>query len=185
MTENDVLNKFPWLAKIEHILICCGLNNIWNNHSFINSKWLKVITKQKVYELFVNDWYALIESSEKALFYKIFKTSFGYEDYLHKTPTSLLVYLIRFRTGNHRLPIEIGNWERIPINERMCQTCNKLEDEFHYLFECTIYDRERKQYLKRYYYNNPSTFKLQKLMSSEKDFINLCKFCKTILSNNR
>ena len=30
MTENDVLNKFPWLAKVKHILISCGLNNIWN-----------------------------------------------------------------------------------------------------------------------------------------------------------
>ena len=29
MTENDVLNKFPWLAKANHILISCGLNNIW------------------------------------------------------------------------------------------------------------------------------------------------------------
>ena len=71
--------------------------------------------------------------------------------------------MIRFRTQNHRLPIEIGNWERITINERLCQTCNKLGDEFHYLFEYTIYDRERKQYVKRYYYNNPNTFKLQKL----------------------
>jgi len=86
--------------------------------------------------------------------------------------------MIRFRTRNHRLPIEIGNWERTPINERLFQTCNRLGDEFHYLFECTIYDRERKQYLQRYYYNNPSTFKLQKLMSSEKDFINLCTFVK-------
>ena len=53
--------------------------------------------------------------------------------------------MIRFRTWNHRLPIEIGNWERIPIHERLCQTCNWLGDEFNYLFECTIYDRERKQ----------------------------------------
>jgi len=56
MTENDVLNKYPWLAKVKHILISCGLNNIWNNHSFINSKWLNITTKQKLYDLFVNDW---------------------------------------------------------------------------------------------------------------------------------
>ena len=93
--------------------------------------------------------------------------------------------MIRFRTRNNRLPIEIRNWERIPINKGLCQTCNMLGDECHYLFECTIDDIEGKQYLKRYYYNNLSTFKLQKIMSSEKDFINLCNFCKTILSNIR
>jgi len=92
--------------------------------------------------------------------------------------------MIRFRARNHRLPIEIENWERIPINERLCQTCNRQGDEFHYLFECTIYDRERKQNLKRYFHNNPSTFKLQKLMSNKKDLLNLCKFCKTILSRH-
>jgi len=46
MTENDVLNKFPWLVKVKHILISYGFNNIWNNHSFINIKWLKITTKQ-------------------------------------------------------------------------------------------------------------------------------------------
>jgi len=60
-------------------------------------------------------------------------------------PTSLLVYIIRFRTRNHRCHIEIGNWERIPMNERLCQTCNRLGNECHFLFEGAIYDRERKQ----------------------------------------
>jgi len=32
------------------------------------SKWLKITTKQKLYDIFVNYLYALIESSEKAVF---------------------------------------------------------------------------------------------------------------------
>ena len=56
-----------------------------------------------------------------------------------------MVYMIRFRTRNHCLHFEIRNWERIPINERLCQTCNRLDDEFHHLFECTINDRVQKQ----------------------------------------
>ena len=70
---------------------------------------------------------------------------------MHKSPTSLLaIYMISFRTRNHRLPFEIGYWERIPINERLCQTCNRIGNELQYLFECIIYDRERKKYLKCY-----------------------------------
>ena len=180
MPENDVLNKFPCLAKVKHILISCGLNNIWNNHSLFNSTWCKITTKQQTIWPICKWLVRLNKIVRKALFYLIFKTSVRYEDNLHKTQSSLLVYMIRFRTRNHRLPIQI-----IQIgNERLCQTCKKLGYKFHFLFECTIYDRERKQYLKRYCYNNPSTFKLQKLMSSKKDFINLCKFCKTILSRH-
>ena len=31
----------------------------------------------------------------------------------------------------------------LPRNERLCNTCNKLEDEIHYLIECDKYKYER------------------------------------------
>jgi len=95
MPKNDVSNKLPWLAKVKHILTSCGLNNIWNDHSFFfNIKWLKITTKQKLYDLFVTDLYALIPNRQKKLyFYKIFKTSFGYEDHW-RTNEGAALYII-------------------------------------------------------------------------------------------
>ena len=40
------------------------------------------------------------------------------------------------------------NRNRIPIDERKCLTCNKLEDEFHFLLECSVYNDLRNQYIK-------------------------------------
>ena len=51
-------------------------------------------------------------------------TNFGLEPYLKNTPTSLVYYTIKFRTRNHRLPIETGSWIRTPQNERVCLNCN-------------------------------------------------------------
>ena len=50
--------------------------------------------------------------------------------------------------------LEVGRWarpNRIPIDERKCITCNKLEDEFHFLLECSLYNDLRNQYIKKYY----------------------------------
>jgi len=130
---------------------------------------LKLSIWQKLRDLFINEWFSSIENSNKELFYRIFKTDVGLEPYFKNTPTSLVYYrsTLKLRTRNHRLPIETGRWIRTPQNERLCLNCNKLGDEYHYLFECSIFDNERKDLIKRYfYYRNPSTLKLQQLMNT-------------------
>ena len=45
--------------------------------------------------------------------------------------------MTKLSTLSHRLEIEVGRWarsNRIPIDERKCITCNKLEDEFHFCY---------------------------------------------------
>ena len=44
--------------------------------------------------------------------------------------------MIKFRLGSHKLSIELGRWNRIPREDRLCLTCNKLGDEFHVVYEC-------------------------------------------------
>jgi hypothetical protein len=40
----------------------------------------------------------------------------------------------RFRTSNHRLPLEVGRWENVEIHNRLCQLCKygEIGDEFHF-----------------------------------------------------
>lgn len=40
---------------------------------------------------------------------------------------------------NVKLPIETGRWLNIPKDNIICKLrdCNKIGDEFHYLFKCT------------------------------------------------
>ena len=184
----DLKKKFPWFYQIRQILIKCGLMNMWNNDNFVNVNWLKATVKQKLKDLFLLEWYSLVENSNKSKVYKIFKKSFGFENYLKTTPPNLLIYMIRFRTRNHRLPVEIGNWHRIPSNLRYCSHCpDKIGDEFHYLFECTKYTNERKRFIKPYFLRRPNMYKFEQLMStsSQIENIKLCKFIKCILSGIR
>lgn len=186
--EDMFKKKCPWLHRVKAILIKCGLINIWYDNSFPDIKWLQLTVKQKLKDLFLNDWYSKVENSSNSTFYRVFKKSFGIESYLYDINASVLYYFIKFRTRNHRLPIETRNWSRIPINQIFCNTCqNNIGDEFHYLFECKQFDVERRINLKRYYYSRPNMFKLEKLMCSpsKSEFQKLCKFVKIILKTVR
>ena len=58
----------------------------------------------------------------------------------------------------HRLAVEAGRWHKpnkIPYNERKCQFCNTLEDEFHFLLECPFYRDLRKSVIDTYSWKRP------------------------------
>lgn len=186
LNANILKRRFPWLHAVKTILLKTGLSNIWDSQSCLNIKWLKLSVRLKLKDLFINEWFACVENSNKSITYRIFKHSFGMESYLSNTPKLYLFYMIKFRTRNHRLPVETGGWSKIPIHLRVCNLCqNQLGDEFHFLFQCPIFEIERKLYLKPYFYRRPSTFKMDQLFNttSKSDFLKLCKFVKIILTN--
>ena len=79
------------------------------------------------------------------------------------------IALTKLRVSSHRLEIEVGRWHKpqpIPVNERKCKLCAKLEDEFHFILECPLYKQLRSTYIKPYFYNRPNVLKFTELMSS-------------------
>ena len=53
----------------------------------------------------------------------------------------------RLRMSSHRLEIEPGRWTRpnsTPLDDRKCNLCNVLEDEFHFVLECNMFVEFRK-----------------------------------------
>ena len=54
--------------------------------------------------------------------------------------------LTKLGLSDHKLMIEEGRRKRpiIPREERICKTCNKIEDEIHFLINCDKDDRTDK-----------------------------------------
>ena len=92
-------------------------------------------------------WKNEIDSSPKALSYRVFKTNVNFEKYLYQVKNpKYRINLTRFRLSNHTLLIETGRYARprIDRNERKCFKCeNEIEDEFHFVTICPLYDQER------------------------------------------
>ena len=81
--------------------------------------------------------------------------------------TTLTAALSRLILSSHNIFIETGRWRRphcIPREDRKCITCNTIEDEYHFVIECSIFTDLRKRYISKYYWTNPSMYKLKQLL---------------------
>ena len=70
---------FKWIDCVRGILTKCGNPNIWDTQQFPSLKWLKLNTKQKLTDLFLNEWYSFVQTAPKYVTYKLLKESFGME----------------------------------------------------------------------------------------------------------
>ena len=90
--------------------------------------------------------------------------------------------LLKFRTRNHKLPIETGRWAGISRSERKCKLCfNDVGDEYHYLLCCKYFCVERTRFIEPYYFKRTNSIKYRDLTNTEnkaqlKDLCNLYNF---------
>ena len=175
--------NFLWMKFIYNVLNDCGYSQYWLNVD-VSAKCVYTFIKQRLCDQFLQHWYSDINTSPKALCYRLFKEDFAFEKYLEILNNKNRTTLCRFRTGNHKLPIETGRWSHIERNNRLCQICNtrKLGDEYHYVLECPVFNNVRKLYLKKYYIQNVNVIKLKSLFQSRnlKILKNLCLLINSI-----
>ena len=78
--------------------------------------------------------------------YSSFKHNFGCEKYLYLVKNDKFrLALTRFRASSHILEIERGRYT-VPITpeeNRLCHTCDVVENEKHFLIHCTNYNEQR------------------------------------------
>ena len=77
-------------------------------------------------DLYIQEWHTKVASSSKGKTYYLFKHDVHFENYLTKLTKKHYSTLLKFRLSNHRLPVETGRWENIPLGERKCNLCEKV-----------------------------------------------------------
>ena len=60
-------------------------------------------------------------------------------------------FICKYRVCAHNLSIETGGFYNINRNERLCFNCNNnsMEDEYHFILECSRYNALRRKYIKQ------------------------------------
>ena len=122
------------------------------------------------FDQFIQGWTGRLNISSRASLYT-YISSFKFKPYLDICNIPKFIYSVtRVSVSSHRLNTECGRWARpniIPVNERKCQNGNALEDEYHFVLECSLYNELKKQYIPSLYRNNPSMQKCIQLLSIE------------------
>ena len=179
MNQRD--SNFKRSNKIKEILYKVGRVDLWQNQFQINHNQIHKIIKQTLIDQFQQQWHAQLQSSNKNKKYSNFKEKHEFEYYLKSLNKDEYLPLLKFRTANHHLPIEIGRYDGTTLNDRTCNLCNleKIGSEKHYVLECPYFQNARQLYLA----NTDKDFKLLMSTHSEIKLKSLSKLVSVIMKS--
>ena len=177
--------NFKWIRCINEILVAVGRPDLFRTEPDNSQNSVKMDISRTLSDLYFQEWNEKANVSSKGKQYLLFKDNLNFEKYLINVSKFYYSKIIKYRTGNHRLPVETGRWDDIPLNERKCKICtiDDIGDEYHYLFTCDYFTSDRKLYLKPYFYVKPNIRKYRELFTStnETTLIKLSKFVAIIM----
>ena len=129
-----------------------------------------MVIKQRLEDQYEQQRRDEINESSKCTLYRIFKTEFKFEKCLSFLPLYERKTFCKFRTCNHKLPIEVGRYKNTSIINRICIFCNNntLCDEFLFVLECSIFSEVRNQFLPKYCHQRSNVLKFKNIVSSQK-----------------
>ena len=92
------------------------------------------------------EWAIAVQNKPKLRTYIRFKTEFSTENHIKYRSKYARSLMSQLRCGVLPLEIETGRYRGIKAEERICRLCelNQVEDEFHFLCNCTLYKELRK-----------------------------------------
>ena len=156
-----------WLQYIKTILDETGFSYSWTLQEVPNINTFPNQIKQRLKDQYIQQWLADLNLSNKCRSYRIFKLKFWLEKYLCSLSPFNRKIICKFRTSNHRLPIERGRYYGINREDRTCEFCNsnKICDEFHFVLECNTLIDIRQTFLPPYCQNHPNHIKFKNIMS--------------------
>ena len=174
--------KSKWLDNVRKILSDAGRNDVWVNHNDFIPSSIKLHVKQTQY---LQYWRSELTKMSKGINYSLFKASIQLEPHLLSLPNNLYINMIRFRTGNHRMLIEVGRWDDSDISDKKCIifSTNSIGDECHYLLQCSYLRRDRQRLIPTHFFERPNSLKYKKLLSTRDEICltNLGKFIRIII----
>ena len=168
----DDNGKVTWATQVRKLLCMYGFGNVWLQPGVGNSELLVYIFKRIINDVTVQQWHTEIQENRKLNVLSQVKEILEIETYLscvtlkhHRTALS------KFRCSNHKLAIERlrGTVDR---EFRFCKYCvnngqNVIEDEYHLLAVCPLYNVVRNVYLSNHLHQNNVAF--NNVMSSQNE----------------
>ena len=153
-------NCTNWVSQVRDLLFSLGFGECWFQQCVGDMEAFMCIASQRIKNQYLQQWHGNMESSTRARTYRALRPNFTTQPYLQCIHNfNHLRSLTRFVTSSHRLRVETGLWDRPAVADaqRMCHICDiEIEDEFHFMFVCPLYNADLTKLLPRYYMINPS-----------------------------
>jgi len=164
-----------WVTLLRQLLFSYGFGHVWVDQRVLTTSNFLYEFQLRISDIHKQMWKHQLTNLSDTRSYLLVKETLKFEEYLNSIEViKYRIALTRFRLSSHSFMIEKGRWSqhKIPVDQRFCRYClNDIEDEFHVLLLCPLYEHLRKLYLPKYYYNHPSMLKYIALMQDTRNHV--------------
>ena len=111
---------------------------------FLKNVLSKIMTRLK--DCTLQEFFSTLKSQSKLRTYSKCKLVYEMEPYTLNPNFKQRQAVSKLRISDHKLQIELGRYHKpsLELSERICPFClNKIEDEYHFITECPMYNDER------------------------------------------
>ena len=148
----DETDRETWASKVRQLLFSYGFGYVWIYEGVGDINGFVKAFKQRLIETSKQDWHSNTMTSSKARHYRYIMPTLQTARYIfYDIPIIFRIALTKLRCSVHKLHIETGRHRNINYEERLCILCdtNNIEDEFHFVIVCPLYEELRQIYLPR------------------------------------
>ena len=135
-----------WCSNVFKILGKLNLEHLFYERKMVDIKEIKDQLMNKQSDM----WKQAVPKKPKLRTYCLFKETMDIENYIkYNLSSSERSAMAQFRFGILPLNIETGRFRNQALDERLCTLCelNEIEDESHFLFQCSLYDELRNEWV--------------------------------------
>ena len=144
------VNQATWLSKVKHLLTRNGFGDVLQFPESVSAKLCLPVLKTRLIDNYLQELREGLRTSTSVTLYRELNANFEISPYLKilcnwKHCTAIA----KLRLSSHSLNIESGRHHGVPRGERKCLYCNlnDIEDEFHFIFKCPLYNELRILYI--------------------------------------
>ena len=100
--------NFKWIRCINDILGAVGRPDLFRTEPVNSPNSVKMDISRTLSDLYIQEWNEKANVSSKGKQYLLFKDNLNFEKYLINVSKFYYSKIIKYRTSNHRLPVETG-----------------------------------------------------------------------------
>lgn len=168
--KSDRRNKpKTWCHYVENILNSLGFPIVWLNQGVAQKELFLRELLSRIRDVHTQEFDTVCSTSPRLSVLSTLRSNPCRISLYLKCPVSIRKAIAKLRLSSHNLCIETGRWTKpkiTPRESRFCHTCkNVVEDEFHFMSKCPLYDSLRRLYVPYYSNSTPEIFLLDTLGS--------------------
>lgn len=146
-----------WVTKAFELAKTCNIDI--DNSMILTAKQFKDFCSTNLKSIFITKWYAELHEKPLLRTYRLYKNEFRTEHYLDGIISSKYrIAVSKIRASSHDLEIERGRYTRPRTDpeQRLCISCNVIENEEHFVTSCEINADERQSLFHKITSKEPS-----------------------------